>query len=153
MAQTTSPTKPAGKRFAAIDIGTVTCRLLIADVDDAGAIHDVRRETNICNLGVGVDKTRRLAPESIERVGTVIESYAAIMRDEQPEGAGPMPVLAVATSASRDAENADDFKARLAQAGLQLSIVPGEREAALSFAGASSAFPGEQVVELDVGGG
>lgn len=153
MAQTTSPTKPAGKRFAAIDIGTVTCRLLIADVDDAGAIHDVRRETNICNLGVGVDKTRRLAPESIERVGTVIESYAAIMRDEQPEGAGPMPVLAVATSASRDAENADDFKARLAQAGLQLSIVPGEREAALSFAGASSAFPGEQVVVLDVGGG
>ena len=153
MVETTSPTKPAGKRYAAIDIGTVTCRLLIADVDDTGAIHDVRRETNICNLGVGVDKTRRLAPESIERVGAVIENYAAIMRDEQPEGEGPMPVLAVATSASRDAENADDFKARLAQAGLQLSIVPGEREAALSFAGASSAFPGEQVVVLDVGGG
>jgi len=65
MAQTTSPTKPAGKRFAAIDIGTVTCRLLIADVDDVGAIHDVRRETNICNLGVGVDKTGLLDPAAM----------------------------------------------------------------------------------------
>lgn len=140
-------------RYAAIDIGTVTCRLLIADVLEGGAIQPVTRETTICNLGVGVDKTGRLAPESIERVGAAIENYVAIMDANRLSPDVPLPVMAVATSASRDAENADEFKARLAQAGLQLNIIPGEREAALSFAGASSAFAGNQVVVVDIGGG
>ena len=140
-------------RRAAIDIGTVTCRLLVADVSPEGAIDELRRETVICNLGVGVDKTGRLAPESIERVGAAIEGFVAAMHELQPEGEGPIPVKAVATSASRDADNAADFRARLAQAGLELDIIPGEREAALSFAGASSAFPGERVIVVDVGGG
>ena len=140
-------------RRAAIDIGTVTCRLLVADVSEDGAVDELRRETVICNLGVGVDKTGRLAPDSIERVGTAIEGFVAAMHELQPEDGEPIPVKAVATSASRDAENAADFKARLAQAGLVLDIIPGEREAALSFAGASSAFPGERVVVVDVGGG
>lgn len=140
-------------RYAAIDIGTVTCRLLVADVLENGKISEVRRETIICNLGVGVDKTGRLAPESIERVGVAIEGFVTAMHEEQLADNQPIPVLAVATSASRDAENADDFKARLARAGLELNIIPGEREAALSFAGASSAFAGERVVVLDVGGG
>lgn len=140
-------------RKAAIDIGTVTCRLLVADVGAGGTVDEVRRETVICNLGIGVDETGRLAPESIERVGTAIEGFVSAMRELQPKGAGPMPVKVVATSASRDADNADDFKARLARAGLELDIIPGEREAALSFAGASSAFPGERVVVVDVGGG
>ena len=140
-------------RYAAIDIGTVTCRLLVADVSASGDIDELRRETIICNLGVGVDKTGLLAPESIERVGQAIEGFVAILRELQPEGEAPIPVRAVATSASRDAKNASDFKDRLAKAGLVLDIIPGEREAALSFAGASSAFAGERVVVLDVGGG
>ena len=140
-------------RYAAIDIGTVTCRLLVADVSASGDIDELRRETIICNLGVGVDKTGLLAPESIERVGQAIEGFVAILRELQPEGENPIPVRAVATSASRDAKNASDFKDRLAKAGLVLDIIPGEREAALSFAGASSAFAGERVVVLDVGGG
>ena len=143
----------SAKRFAAIDIGTVTCRLLIADVQENGAISEVLRETIICNLGVGVDKTGLLAPESIERAGAAIEKFVALMREHQISSDEPMSVLAVATSASRDAQNADDFKARLAKAGLQLNIIPGEREAALSFAGASSSFVGERVVVVDVGGG
>ena len=155
----------APRRFAAIDIGTVTCRLLIADVHDDGAMEDVRRETVICNLGVGVDKTGVLAPESIERVGVAVEGFVEAMRETQgatggeTQGAtlgaagGPIPVMAVATSASRDARNAADFEARLARAGLKLNIIPGEREAALSFAGASSSFAGQRVVVVDVGGG
>lgn len=143
----------SSKRIAAIDIGTVTCRLLVADVHDDGSITDARRETVICNLGVGVDKTGLLAPESIERVGVAIEGFVNAMREcEDPAGAS-IPVMAVATSASRDAENADDFKARLAKSGLELAIIPGEREAALSFAGASSSFVGERVLVVDVGGG
>lgn len=143
----------SAKRYAAIDIGTVTCRLLIADVDENGVISEILRDSIICNLGVGVDKTGLLAPESIERVGVAIEKFMALMRENQLSDDEPLPVMAVATSASRDANNADDFKARLAQAGLQLNIIPGEREAALSFAGASSSFTGERVVVVDVGGG
>ena len=126
-------------RYAVVDIGTVTARLLIADVCDDGHIEDVRRETTICNLGVGVDKTGLLAPESIERVGNVVEEYLAIMREEQV-GDSPIPVMAVATSASRDADNSDEFIERLDRAGLKLDVIPGDREAVLSFAGASSAF-------------
>ena len=143
----------SAKRFAAIDIGTVTCRLLVADVEDDGAIRDVCRETVICNLGVGVDKTGLLAPEAIERAGAAIEGFAKTMQAHQGASGAPLPVMAVATSASRDARNADDFKKRLEGVGLQLSIIPGEREAALSFAGASSSFVGERVVVTDVGGG
>ena len=141
------------RRFAAIDIGTVTCRLLVADVEDGGAMHDVCRETVICNLGVGVDKTGLLAPESIERVGVAIEGFVKTMQAHEGPNGGPLPVMAVATSASRDARNADEFKKRLERAGLQLNIIPGEREAALSFAGASSSFVGERVIVVDVGGG
>ena len=88
------------------DIGTVTCRLLVANVSASGDIDELRRETIICNLGVGVDKTGLLAPESIERVGQAIEGFVAILRELQPEGENPIPVRAVATSASRDAKNA-----------------------------------------------
>ena len=152
MAKTNSAHQPTPGRYAAIDIGTVTCRLLVADVREDGTIEDVRRETTICNLGVGVDKTGRLEPEAIERVGAAIEGYLRVLEESQVDGK-PIPVKAMATSASRDAANADEFKARLAKAGLQLDIIPGEREAALSFAGASSSFAGERVVVLDVGGG
>lgn len=146
-----APFRPG--RYAAIDIGTVTCRLLVADVSARGAIEELHKEAVICNLGVGVDKTRRLAPEAIERVGKTVESFKKAMDDLRDEREGAIPVSAVATSASRDAENADDFAMRLSKAGLQLDVIPGEREAALSFAGASSAFAGERVVVVDVGGG
>ena len=85
-------------RYAAIDIGTVTCRLLVADVDASGSIDELRRDTVICNLGMGVDETGRLAPASIERVGTAIEGFVEALRDLQPES-GSVPVKAVATSA------------------------------------------------------
>jgi len=143
----------SSQRFAAIDIGTVTCRLLVADVESDGSIRDVCRETVICNLGVGVDKTGLLAPESIERVGAAVEGFVKTMKAHEGPNGDPIPVMAVATSASRDARNADDFKKRLKGTGLQLSIIPGEREAALSFAGASSSFVGERVIVTDVGGG
>lgn len=140
-------------RYAAIDIGTVTARLLIADVDEAGVVTEVCRKTAICNLGVGVDKTGLLAPEAIERVRMVVGDYARTIADLQPAGGAPIVVIANATSASRDAKNSGDFVAVLAELGIELSVIPGQKEAALSFAGASSAFPGERVVVLDVGGG
>ena len=140
-------------RYAAIDIGTVTARLLIADVDPRGSIVEVHKDHAICNLGVGVDETGLLAPESIERVGEVVARFVEAIGQLQPADGSGITVTANATSASRDAENSDDFVAVLARLGVQLSVIPGEKEAALSFAGASSAFPCEKVVVLDVGGG
>ena len=170
-------------RYAAIDIGTVTARLLVTDVDDRGSLTDLHRDHAICNLGIGVDKTGRLDPAAIERVGEVVARFVSTIdelggranspaesagedaahptagadhpaAEAQPTAdAGPITVIANATSASRDAENSADFVAVLAKLGVQLQVIPGEREAALSFAGASSAFPGEKVIVLDVGGG
>lgn len=144
-------------RVAAIDIGTVTCRMLVADVDAAGGMHELAREYAIANLGEGVDSTHRLKPEAIERVVAIVKRYLAkldeLCRPEtNPAGLSPT-VYAVATSASRDAENSDEFAARLRELGVEVRVIPGQREAALSFAGATSEFPGEQVIVVDVGGG
>lgn len=140
-------------RYAAIDIGTVTARLLVADVSADGAITELHRDTAICNLGVGVDKTGVLDPAAIARVGEVVGRFVKAIDGLQPQSGAPIRVIANATSASRDASNAGDFVAVLAELGVVLSVIPGEKEAALSFAGASSAFPGEAVIVLDVGGG
>ena len=139
-------------RYAAIDIGTVTCRLLVADVDAAGGIDELHRDYAICNLGVGVDKTGVLKDEAIERVVTTIERFTSSIAELRVDGA-PIPVRTCATSASRDAQNAPDFQARLAMLGITPEVIPGEEEAALSFTGATSAFPGETVLVADIGGG
>ena len=140
-------------RYAAIDIGTVTCRMLVADIDEAGALHELRREYAITNLGEGVDASGVLKPEAMQRVADVVARYQAILDACEPEDGGGITVTAVATSASRDARNADEFVALLAEAGITLTVVPGEREAALSFAGASCDFAGERILVVDVGGG
>lgn len=139
-------------RYAAIDIGTVTCRLLVADVDENGAITTVARDIAITNLGTGVDASGRLAADSIERVGAKIDDFAAQIAHLEEDGPS-VTVKAIATSAARDASNSDELVARLNRAGIELDIIPGEREAALSFSGATSAFPGEKAVVIDVGGG
>lgn len=139
-------------RFAAIDIGTVTCRMLVADVDDAG-IHELTREYAITNLGEGVDATGELARAAMQRVADAIDRFLAI-RDELSTPEAPVArTVAVATSAARDGRNAGEFAALLAAHGVELSVIPGEREAALSFAGASIDFPGEKLLVADVGGG
>lgn len=151
MADTVNAYEPG--RYAAIDIGTVTARLLVADVNADGSLDELTRDHAICNLGVGVDKTGRLDPAAIDRVAEVVGRFARTIAELQPVQGAPIVVTANATSASRDAENSDDFVAVLAELGIELSVIPGEKEAALSFSGASSAFPGERVVVLDVGGG
>ena len=139
-------------RYAAIDIGTVTSRLFVADVDERGAIEGIARDIAITNLGTGVDASGRLAADAIERVGAKVDEFAAQIAQLENDGAA-IDVSAVATSAARDASNSDELVARLRRAGVELNIIPGEREAALSFTGATSAFPGEKAVVIDVGGG
>ena len=139
-------------RYASIDIGTVTCRLLVADVDETGAIAELARGYRIANLGEGVDASGVLKPEAMARVASAIDEFAeTIARLSDPQH--PTTVRCVATSAARDAKNADEFAAMLAERGIELSVIPGEREAALSFRGACAGLPAEKIVVVDVGGG
>ena len=140
------------RRYAAIDIGTVTCRLLVAEVNDSG-LQVLSRAYAITNLGEGVDASGVLKPEAIERVATKVAEYLQTVDSFRTEACPRIPVIAMATSAARDASNADEFTARLHELGIELTVIPGEREAALSFAGASAAFPGKTLLVTDVGGG
>lgn len=145
-------TDSAARRVAAIDIGTVTCRLLVADVDGAD-VREVRRAHAITNLGEGVATSGVLLPAAMQRVDAQMERFLGIVESCRDAGCPDIPVVAVATSAARDAKNADEFAALLAARGIRLSVIPGEREAELSFKGASSSFPREPLFVVDVGGG
>ncbi len=137
-------------RVAAIDCGTNSIRLLIADLT-ASALADVHREMRIVRLGQDVDATGRLAPDALERTRGALADYAAIARR-----AGAERVRMVATSATRDAANREDFFAMVRQTlGTDAEVITGDEEARLSFTGAvgdldPAAGP---FVVVDVGGG
>jgi exopolyphosphatase / guanosine-5'-triphosphate,3'-diphosphate pyrophosphatase len=137
-------------RVAAIDCGTNSIRLLIADVD-GGKLRDVVREMRIVRLGQGVDETGRLAPEALDRTGVALVEYAAAIREHDASR-----VRMVATSATRDAANRADFVAMVhAVLGAEPEVITGHEEAALSFAGAASVLDhldGPMLV-ADIGGG
>ncbi len=139
-------------RYAAIDIGTVTCRMLVVDVGESG-LHELTREYAITNLGEGVDATGELKLEAMERVVRAIDGFLAVRDSLSTPDHPVVRTVAVATSAARDARNAAEFAARLRERGIELSVIPGSREAALSFSGASIDFSGERLMVVDVGGG
>lgn len=139
-------------RYAAIDIGTVTCRMLVVDADESG-LRELTREYVITNLGEGVDATGELKPEAIDRVVRAIDGFLAVRDSLSTPDHPVVRTVAVATSAARDARNAAEFAARLRERGIELSVIPGSREAALSFSGASIDFSGERLMVVDVGGG
>ena len=138
-------------RVAAIDCGTNSLRLLVADVVD-GVLTDVTRDMEIVRLGRGVDRTGRLAPDAIERTRVALAGYTARLR-----ALGAERVRMVATSASRDAQNADDFRTMVrATLGAGPEVVSGDEEARLSFTGAVRGLrTGAEAPYLvvDIGGG
>lgn len=142
-------------RVAAIDCGTNSIRLLIADASgaDVGSpLRDVVREMRVVRLGQGVDATGELAPEALERTFAATADYAELIRRH---GAGG--VRFVATSASRDARNRDVFVDGIRDLlGVEPEVISGDEEAALSFAGASSVLPSrgkDPLLVVDLGGG
>lgn len=150
-------------RVGAVDCGTNSIRLLIADVDpgaggEAPSLREVTREMQIVRLGEGIDATGAISAAAMARTLAAAEGYAVQCRD-----AGCASVRFVATSASRDASNAADFTAGVREAFGDFDVVPevvsGDEEAALSFAGATGALraegarsPGPYLV-VDIGGG
>lgn len=133
--------------LAAIDIGTVTARLALAQVED-GRVIRMAKYTEIVNLGEGVDTTKRLLPEAIHRCVGCVSSYVDYARKEGAEA-----VVCTLTSAARDAENAPDLGMGLASLGLEPMIIPGEIEGALTFLGVSRDFENHRILVADSGGG
>jgi len=149
------------RRVAAIDCGTNSLRLLIADIDPVRhELTDVERRMEIVRLGQGVDATGRLAPEALERTFRVPTDYAS-----QIQAAGAVAVRMVATSATRDASNAADFAAGVRTTlGVSPEVITGGEEARLSFAGATAELAAEPTagagprpeppfLVVDIGGG
>ena len=139
-------------RVAAIDCGTNSIRLLIADRSVAGTLTDVLRRMEIVRLGQGVDRTGRLDPDALARTLAATREYADQCRAHRVEA-----VRFVATSATRDAANREEFFAGVRAAlGVDVEVISGAEEAGLSFAGAVSilgaADPAPNLV-VDIGGG
>ncbi len=126
------------RRVAAIDCGTNSIRLLIADVDPAGTgLHEVTRLMEIVRLGQGVDRTGQFHPDALARTLQATSTYAQLCREH-----GVEQVRFVATSASRDASNREEFFAGVRdRLGVEVEIISGAEEAALSFTGAISVLP------------
>jgi exopolyphosphatase/guanosine-5'-triphosphate,3'-diphosphate pyrophosphatase len=139
-------------RVAAIDCGTNTIKLLIGDLHAGGESDVVVREMRMVRLGQGVDATGRLTDEALERTFAAIDEYAVLIASHDIDR-----IRFCATSASRDAENADVFVAGVrARLGVEPEVVSGDEEAALAFDGAVRNLrhpPAEPVLVLDIGGG
>jgi exopolyphosphatase/guanosine-5'-triphosphate,3'-diphosphate pyrophosphatase len=154
---------------AAIDCGTNSIRLLIADIgpssgapgagpSPATALRDVTRQMRIVRLGEGVDRTGRLSPAALDRTIGALRDYAGLIAELSADS-----VRMVATSATRDAENAQEFTSRVKEVlGIAPEVVTGQEEAALSFTGATRELAGRDAggsgavppyLVTDIGGG
>ncbi len=152
-------TERSHRRVAAIDCGTNSLRLLVADIyPDKGQLVDLHRQMEITRLGQGVDATGSLAPEALDRTFAVLRDYARTIADS-----GASAVRMVATSATRDASNAEVFTAGVRKIlGIDPEVVTGAQEAYLSFSGATAelaherpgpAKPESPFLVVDIGGG
>ncbi|MFF3894300.1 exopolyphosphatase [Streptomyces sp. NPDC001812] len=142
-------------RVAAVDCGTNSIRLLVADADPrTGELVDLDRRMTIVRLGQDVDRTGRLAPEALERTFAACRAYAEAIKEH-----GAQRLRFVATSASRDAENRDEFvRGVLDVLGVEPEVVTGDQEAEFSFTGATKELTGRADLRrpflvVDIGGG
>lgn len=139
-------------RVAAIDCGTNSLRLIIADIDpESGTTVELERTMEVVRLGQGVDKTGAFAAEALQRTFSAVDRAASVIAEHRPEA-----VRFVATSASRDVSNRDEFFAGIHdRLGVSPDVITGDEEASLSFAGATAELPDDQApfLVVDLGGG
>jgi exopolyphosphatase / guanosine-5'-triphosphate,3'-diphosphate pyrophosphatase len=151
------------KRVAAIDCGTNSIRLLIADLDSTAdgiertvgspgtsasaspPLTDIAREMRIVRLGEGVDRTGRLSEAALDRTMTALSEYAGLIAEAEPAA-----IRMVATSATRDAANSQEFTDRVvAVLGVAPEVISGDAEARLSFTGATRELAGNALVAAE----
>lgn len=137
--------------LAGIDIGTLTCRLEIAEVTSEGHIKKLRSDRRILRLGEGVDRDRLLRPDAMKRVAATLKEWRQIIDEHQVQA-----MAVVATSAVRDARNREEFLDLIArEAGLQVEVISGEEEARRTMLGIRSGLPAGvmDMLAVDIGGG
>jgi exopolyphosphatase/guanosine-5'-triphosphate,3'-diphosphate pyrophosphatase len=138
------------KKFASIDIGSNTVRLLIMEADDAGSFKEVNSERIICRLGEGINSENKILPHRMDLTLDVLQRFS-----DQCKEYGDIPIRVVATSAVREASNRDEF-VRLAkeQAGLNVEVISWEEEAQLTVEGVFWKLPSSgKTLIFDIGGG
>lgn len=135
------------ERVGLIDVGTVTARAAVADIEGGEPIF-MARESSICDLGVGVDSTGRLAPEAIARVLDFVHSSLKFFAEKDVHAVG-----CFLTSAARDAANVEELLRPLRELGFAPQVIEGDVEGALTFRGAAWNFPGQPLIVADLGGG
>lgn len=134
-------------RVACIDIGTVTARLAVADVE-GGRVTRMLKQSNICNLGEGLTQTGAISRAAADRVTDCVDTYLSAARE-----AGARTVCCTLTSAARDASNSDQLLNRLGRRGLHAQVIPGTVEGSLTFLGVAQDFAGHRILVADNGGG
>ena len=138
-------------RLAGLDIGTLTCRLLIADISTNGRLSELRSERRILRLGEGVDQTGRLSMAGMDRVIQCLREWR-----ERIDASHVVATAAVATSAVRDAANRDEFLNRVKhETGFEVELISGEEEARRTLLGIRSGLSDSvtDVLAIDIGGG
>jgi exopolyphosphatase / guanosine-5'-triphosphate,3'-diphosphate pyrophosphatase len=147
---TVSPA-PSQRILAGVDIGTLTCRLLIAELSSAGHVKELRSDRRILRLGENVDRERVLRADAMERVITTLKEWRQVIEECHADA-----TIAVATSAVRDARNRDEFLDRVKrETGFEVEIISGEEEARRTLLGIRSGLPASvtDMLALDIGGG
>lgn len=142
---------PSGRLLGGIDIGTLTCRLLIAEVSPSGGLHELRSDRRILRLGQGVDRHRFLRSDAMQRVVATLKEWRQVMDDYHVEASS-----VVATSAVRDAQNREEFLDLVnREAHFKIEIISGEEEARRTMLGIRSGLPNgvTDLLALDIGGG
>jgi exopolyphosphatase / guanosine-5'-triphosphate,3'-diphosphate pyrophosphatase len=136
-------------RIAVVDIGTNSTRLLVAEVDGE-RVEELERRTTVTGLGQGVEATGRLADEAIARVSEALGAYREVI-----DRLGTERIVAVATSAMRDAENGPAFRDEIKERfGIDARTISGDEEARLTFLGATAGREsGSETLVIDIGGG
>lgn len=139
--------------LCAIDIGTVSTRLIVAGIDPQGRIAPLERQARITDLGEGVDATGHLSQAAIARTLDTVDDYLASIRAHAGQAGRPLPVTVTTTSAARDAANAAELTGALEMRGLAPQVIPGNVEASLALLGVTSDFIGTPLLVADAGGG
>ncbi len=137
-------------KVAALDLGTNSFLCLIAEVE-GGRIRKVfSDQVEIVRLGQDVNKTKRFHPDALKRAQACLERFQKTIQQHQPE-----KILGMATSAARDVQNSDELFKIGRDLGIPIEIIPGEKEAEITFQGSTSAYPLDGIVRavIDIGGG
>jgi len=141
----------SGMLLAGVDIGTLTCRLLISRVTVDGKLTEVKADRRILRLGEGVDHDQMLRPAAMARVIETLQEWRAVINAHKVDAQ-----IAVATSAVRNARNRDEFLRRVKQeVGFEVDVISGEEEARRTMLGIRSGLPAgvTNILGLDIGGG